>query len=209
MTIFSKPIRSLLLLPLCVAAAAGCQGLNNTGNGALLGTGIGAVAGAIIGHQTGNRDKGALIGAATGALAGGLLGNAKDAREERDATIAEAQAVEEARQADLRAMTDYDLINMALSGISDEVIISTVQTRGGRFDLSPDGIINLKTNGVSDRVVLAIQKQGRPDATAVPAASSSRTSITVTRSPHYVVVHPHGHVTVRHPRRRLFHRRHW
>ena len=214
MIIVRKSIRTLLLLPLCAAVAAGCQEMNNTTAGALLGTGAGAAAGAIIGHQSGHRDKGALIGAATGALAGGLIGNAKDAREERDAAIAQAQAAEDAREADLRAMTDYDLIKMSQSGISDAVIISAVENRGGRFDLSPDGIINLKANGVSDRVVLAIQRQGTPDATTrVPAATSSHTSITVTRSPQYVVVtpvvRPRGVVVV-HPARPWHHRRrHW
>ena len=205
MKTLSHSLRALLLLSLCVTFAAGCQDMNHTQTGALVGTGLGAAAGAIIGHQSGHRDGGALIGAASGALAGGLMGNAKDAREERDAADARAEAVEAAREADLRAMTDSDLIKMAQSGISDELIINTVETRGGRFDLSPDGIISLKANGVSDRVVLAIQKQGTPDATTrVPAAAPSRTTIAVTRSPQFVVVTP----VVRSPRPR-YHPRPW
>lgn len=191
------------LLLLCMSA--GCQDLNHTEAGALVGTGVGAAAGAIIGHQSGHRDKGALIGAASGALAGGLIGNAQDAREERDAAIAQAHAAEAARQADLRAMTNDDLIKMAQSGVSDEVIIRAVQTRGGRFDLSPDGIIALKANGVSDPVVLAIQKEGRPEApTQVPAQTTSYTTVEITRVPQYVVVapvvRPAGVIVVGHPR---------
>ena len=72
-------------------ALAGCQNMNNTQSGALLGTGLGATTGAIIGNASGHAGGGALIGAAAGALAGGLVGNAEDAREERDVAVAHAQ----------------------------------------------------------------------------------------------------------------------
>ena len=60
---------------LCVSAA-GCQSSpNRAGEGAVIGGLIGAGAGAIIGHQSGERDKGALIGGLAGALAGVLTGS--------------------------------------------------------------------------------------------------------------------------------------
>jgi uncharacterized protein YcfJ len=50
----------------------------NTQRGAATGGLIGAGAGAIIGHQSGNALEGALIGGAAGAAAGGLYGNQRD-----------------------------------------------------------------------------------------------------------------------------------
>lgn len=60
---------------------AGCVGTGpNTQQGAVAGGAIGALAGAIIGNNSGsgNAGSGALIGAAVGALAGGTMGNAVD-----------------------------------------------------------------------------------------------------------------------------------
>ena len=54
----------------------GCA--NDAGNGALIGGGVGALAGGIIGHQSGHAAGGALIGGGVGALAGGLIGHASD-----------------------------------------------------------------------------------------------------------------------------------
>ena len=51
---------------------------NNTGSGALIGGALGAITGAVIGHNNGNTGAGALIGAAAGVIAGGLVGNMID-----------------------------------------------------------------------------------------------------------------------------------
>lgn len=63
-------------LLLCVVAVlAGCT---TTQKGTALGAAGGAGLGAIIGHQSGNRDKGALIGGAVGALGGYAVGSQMD-----------------------------------------------------------------------------------------------------------------------------------
>lgn len=59
----------------------GCVGSGpNTQNGAVAGGALGALAGAIIGHNSGSGNTlgGAVIGGAVGALAGGTLGNRAD-----------------------------------------------------------------------------------------------------------------------------------
>jgi hypothetical protein len=61
------------------------------------------------------------------------------------------------QQAAAAAVTNYDLVGMARAGVSDDLIISTMQSRGARLDLSPQGIISLKQSGVSDRVLLSAQ----------------------------------------------------
>jgi len=63
------------------ALLTGCAGTGpNTQQGAVTGGALGAIAGAIIGHNSGSGNTlgGALIGGAAGALAGGTIGNAKD-----------------------------------------------------------------------------------------------------------------------------------
>lgn len=139
----------------------GCVGMNNTQAGAVTGTGLGAVTGAIVGDVAGGRPgAGALIGAATGAVAGGLLGNAEDAREERDAAIAQAQYNDAQARAVAQAVTEDDVITMTRNGVGDNVIVNAVRTRGCRWDGTPDAIIRLKQQGVGDEVIKAMQSGG-------------------------------------------------
>lgn len=148
-----------------LAASVGCQATNHTEAGAMAGTGIGGVLGAIIGGESGHSAGGAVVGALAGATVGGLAGNAEDAREERDAAV--AQAHYDRYLAGRQAVTNLDLMTMAQAGLSDQIIVNAVHTRGGQFDLSPGGIIDLKNRGVSDSVILSIQNQNhvRPVAT--------------------------------------------
>jgi uncharacterized protein YcfJ len=148
---------------------AGCQNMNNTQSGALVGTGLGAATGAIIGEASGHAGGGALIGAAAGALAGSLAGNAADAREERDAAIAHAQYSQAHSQAIAQAVTESDVVTMTRSGVGDEVIINSLRTRGCRWNAAPENVIALKQQGVSDRVIEAMQNTGlRPVAVTAP-----------------------------------------
>ncbi len=133
---------------------AGCPSMNHTQSGAMVGGGLGALTGAVVGSHTGHAPGGALIGAAVGALAGGAVGHSEDRRDARDAAIMQAAYVEHARN----ALTNFDLIRMAQSGMGDDVIISSIQTRGGQFDLGTEALITLKANGVSDRVIVAMQQ---------------------------------------------------
>src|SRR3569833_2808476 len=63
------------------ALLGGCAGTGpNTQQGAVTGGALGAIAGAIIGHNSGSGNTlgGALSGGAAGALAGGTIGNSVD-----------------------------------------------------------------------------------------------------------------------------------
>ena len=74
----STPLISSLAL---CALLTGCVGTGpNTQQGAVTGGTLGAIAGAIIGHNSRGGDAlaGALIGGAAGAIAGGTLGNSVD-----------------------------------------------------------------------------------------------------------------------------------
>jgi hypothetical protein len=149
--------------------------MNHTEAGALAGTALGAVGGAIVGDLAAGRPgAGALIGAATGAIAGGALGSAEDAREERDAAVAHAQYMEARGDAIARAVTEFDVVHMTRNGVGDGVIINAVRTRGCIWDATPEAIIRLKQEGVSEAVIAAMQKSGVRrqvvvEATAPPA----------------------------------------
>ncbi len=129
---------------------------NDTATGAVVGGGLGAVTGALVGGKD-HRGGGALIGAGVGALTGGLIGNAADAADQRAAAAGTAVAAQANAQVAAMAVTNFDLVQMTRAGVGDDVIISTIRSRGGRFDLSPNGLIVLKQSGVSDRVVMAAQ----------------------------------------------------
>jgi len=145
---------------ICVVVI-GCQNMNNTEKGAVVGGAGGAGLGAIIGHQVGHRDAGALIGGAAGALMGGMAGQAEDAEEEREMYAEHARQQEAARKFDQHAMNNYDVIKYAQSGMSDQFIIDEIKRRGGKFDMSTDGMINLNKNGVSEHVLKTMQERAR------------------------------------------------
>lgn len=130
---------------------------NDTAAGTVVGGAMGAITGAIVGGRK-NRGEGALIGAGVGALTGNVLGRAKDNSDQRQAAAGAAAVGQLNQQAAAMAVTSYDLVNMTRAGVGDEVIISTMRSRGISLDLSPQGVISLKQNGVSDQVVYAAQQ---------------------------------------------------
>lgn len=93
--IFNKKIAllSVLATGVCVGIA-GCAsdgGVSRTGAGAA----VGAVAGAVLGHQV-NDDNGRFVGAAVGALAGGAVGKYMDNQQrELEAQLSRERAAEE------------------------------------------------------------------------------------------------------------------
>lgn len=130
---------------------------NDTREGTVVGGGLGALTGALIGGKK-NWEGGALIGAGVGALAGHAMGSARDQADAQQVAIGTSIANQANAQVAATAVTNYDLSQMTAAGLSDDLIISTIQNRGGRFDMSPNGLIALKRAGVSDRVVLAAQQ---------------------------------------------------
>jgi hypothetical protein len=167
---------------------------NDTASDTFVGGALGAVTGAIVGGKHKGTD--ALIGAGIGAVTGNLLGQSKDRADERNAAAGaataanmNAQAAAQNAQAAAQSVTNYDLVNMTKSGVSDDLIISTIQSRGGRLDMSPQALIALKQNGVSDRVVLAAQNMGHGSPyipAAVPlVAGPPPTTVIVEPRPYY------------------------
>jgi uncharacterized protein YcfJ len=181
---------------------------NDTASGTVVGGAFGAVTGAILGGRK-DRGEGALIGAGVGALTGNLLGRAKDRADERQTAYGTAVAAHATQQAAAMSVTNYDLVSMTRAGMSEDVIISTMRSRGAQLDLSPQALISLKQSGVNDRVLLAAQELNhRPAYAYGPAPVVTR----VVPAPSTVIVTPaprsywhwHGHHHHHHHRSRIY-----
>jgi hypothetical protein len=165
------------LLPVCgmlvlsCLSNTGCQTTDNSNavGGAVVGTGLGALTGAIVGSAFGRRDAaaGALIGAAAGGVGGALIGHAQDEKNQEVKTAVQAQYQQAAAAAEANALHNNDILFMVKNGTSDQLIINSIRQRGGRFDTSPEAIVQLKANGVSDAVIYAMQTTP-PPSTMVP-----------------------------------------
>jgi Glycine zipper len=163
---FQKRLTIFGLLASTFLFGAGCQTTDNSNavGGAVVGTGLGALTGAIVGSAFGRRDAaaGALIGAAAGGLGGALIGHAQDEKNQQNAQAAQAAYQQAQAQADQAALTNADVVYMVKSGLSPEVIVNSIHSRGGRFDMTPDAIVQLKANGVSDYLIQVMQTTPPP-----------------------------------------------
>lgn len=187
--------RILAIGSLLASTLTGCSSMNHTQRNSLVGSTVGTTAGAIIGHQSGHGPKGAVIGAVAGGVTGALVGNAQD---DRDAAIRRAEYAEGqlASQSE-PAMTNNDLIRMRSGGLSDDIIINAIRSRGGRFDLSPEALIGLRQAGVSEDIIREIQSIGDADRETTYLAGSRGTTT------HFVVVpRPRPIVHIRPAKRR-------
>jgi hypothetical protein len=87
----------------------------------------------------------ALAALMTCVFVGGAVAQSRDARgagqsqSENDATL-----------------TNVAIIKLARAKFSDKMIVAVIRTRPAKFDLSPERLIELKKNGVSERVILAM-----------------------------------------------------
>jgi hypothetical protein len=155
--------------PICVVflvllAAAGCRSPYYADHGALTGGLIGAGAGALVGEHNGNALAGAVIGSAAGAIAGSAIGEGIDADIARNNAIIEERM---GRQLS-GAVTTADVVGMSQSGLSDEVIVTHIRANGVAHRPQAGDLIALKNQGVSDRVLNAMQQPPAPRVASAP-----------------------------------------
>jgi uncharacterized protein YcfJ len=137
-----------------LVSAAGCQSSpNRAGEGALIGGLIGAGTGAIIGHQSGERDKGALIGGVTGALAGTLVGS----QVQKQPAAGQQAAAAQGQSSNPNQMSVPQIIDMTRQGVHEDVIVDRIRLSNSRFVLSAEDVAYLQQNGVSQKVIAAMQ----------------------------------------------------
>jgi uncharacterized protein YcfJ len=149
-----KKTIAVFISTLVVLSAIGCQtSPNRAPEGALIGGVIGAGAGTIIGNQSRDRDKGrtqgALIGGAMGALAGALAGS--QMQKQPAQTPAQTGAVSQ------NQMSIQQIVDMSKQGVHEDVIVDRIRLTNSRFNLTAEDINYLKQNGVSQKVINAMQ----------------------------------------------------
>ncbi|MES2393113.1 MAG: hypothetical protein V4555_15810 [Acidobacteriota bacterium] len=54
-------------------------------------------------------------------------------------------------------LNNDDILRMHAAGLGDDVLVQTVQLQPGHYSVAPDDLINLKSAGLSDRVIAAMQ----------------------------------------------------
>jgi hypothetical protein len=92
-----------------------------------------------------------LIGAAAGMIAGGLMGNSMDQQQQARLRAQAPQTYVRVDQG--QPLSAADVKALAKAGVSDDVIITQIQSSHTIFHLSSADIIDLHGSGVSDRVV--------------------------------------------------------
>jgi hypothetical protein len=59
-----------------------------------------------------------------------------------------------------------DIVRMAKAGLGDDLLIQTIQVKPGHYETNPDDLISLKSAGLSDRVIAAMQAHGTTSTTS-------------------------------------------
>lgn len=140
--------------------ACGCEtNKTRTAEGAVIGGVIGAAAGSIIGHQSGETGEGAAIGAAAGILGGSLIGSQIEKNPEQPAPSAPARtpASQPAASAfNAQQMSLEQIVALTEEGVHEDVIIDRILMSNSRFSLSAEDKAYLKQQGVSDKVINAM-----------------------------------------------------
>jgi hypothetical protein len=72
-----------------------------------------------------------------------------------------------------RAITNLDVIKMVQAGLSESIVINTIQSRKSKFDVSPDGLIALHKGGVTQGEMDSIMAVANGTAPAASQPSSS------------------------------------
>ena len=144
--------------------ATGCT--SHADRGALFGGLTGAGVGALVGKASGNAGAGAALGAGLGAMTGAVIGDSIDEVEARNRAEIEARL---GRPVVAGSVTLQEVVAMTKAGVADDVMVSFIQAHGAAAPLQSSDLIYLKEQGVSTRVVQALQApQPLPPRVAVP-----------------------------------------
>ncbi len=144
-----KRFLSLLVILVLVLSLAGCQS-NKTrvAEGAGIGGVVGALAGGIIGNQSGHSVEGALIGGALGAGTGAAVGSQINKPQQSTASATPAAQGQ---------ITVQQIVDMTKQGVKSDEIISKIKSSNSKYYLTADDIDYLKRQAVSQRVIETMQ----------------------------------------------------
>jgi len=157
--------KRLLGTVLLLAGAAGCASPYHADRGALFGGVMGAGLGAVAGAAVGDPLAGAAIGGVAGTMTGAVVGGTIDDVEARNRAEIAAHL---GRPAPDGAVTVPDVISMSQAGVSEDVIATHVRNHGLARPLNTNDIIYLQQNGVTPKVVQAMQASAGPVGPSYP-----------------------------------------
>jgi uncharacterized protein YcfJ len=124
----------------------GCQS-NKTrvAEGAGIGGVVGAVAGGIIGYQSGHPLQGVAIGGAVGAGTGAVVG----AQINKPTQVVKPESSVQ--------LTMQQIVDLTKQGVSSDEIIAKIKAANPKYSLTADDINYLNKQGVSQRVIETMQ----------------------------------------------------
>ncbi len=147
-----------------LAIFSGCASPYRSDQGALFGGLLGAGTGALVGSAVGNAGAGAAIGAGVGAISGAAIGSELDEIEARNrAEIAQHLG----RPVPAQPVAVDDIIAMSKAGVDENLIVNHVRAHGVAAPPTASDLILLQREGVSARVVAAMQEPPAPRAAPV------------------------------------------
>lgn len=129
-----------------VLVVCGCA-TNKTrvAEGAGIGGAVGALAGGIIGYQSGHPFQGAAIGGAIGGGTGAVVGaQIKKPAQDTSASVP-AQ------------LTMQQIVDLTKQGVSSDEIIAKIKAANSKYALTADDLDYLQKQGVSQRVIETMQ----------------------------------------------------
>lgn len=143
----------LFILGLCfIFVNAGCQNTKTrVVEGSVIGGLLGGAAGGIIGHQSRHGGEGAAIGVAAGALTGALIGS------QIDKPKTENNSEQTVGTASTGPMTMQKVVDLIKQGVSETEVIDMMKRTNSKFKLSSDDVKFLLDQGVSMKVINAMQ----------------------------------------------------
>jgi hypothetical protein len=160
MVTMTSPQLFAILAAICCTLSIGCRSPYYSDRGALAGGLAGAGIGAALGDASGNAGPAALVGAAIGTITGNAIG------EGIDADLARSRAEIEARMGRQMsgAVSNEDVVAMTQAGLSEDVIATHIRAHGVAHPPAVNDLIVLRNQGVSDRVIQALQQTPPPAA---------------------------------------------
>jgi len=82
-----------------------------------------------------------------------------------------------------KTLTNASVIRMAGAGLSDELIVQAISAQPGQYNVDADSLVDLKSAGVSERVITAMMNKGRKRLTANGESSDEPQAAPITLSP--------------------------
>lgn len=81
-----------------------------------------------------------------------------------------------------QSLNNEGILKLIKAGLSEDLIIATINASPGTYDISADGLVALKTAGASDKVIAAVVHKAGAAATAPPAENQNSDGAPVTGS---------------------------